>query len=154
VGADGDDDGGTDQGAVWLLFLDANGAVKSDRKISATTGGFGGPLHPSDRFGCAVADAGDLGGDGVHDLVVGARLADQGGNEQGAMWVLLLASDGSVTASHPIAELTGGFAGDLVPGDRFGSSVAPLGDIDGDGAGDFAVGATANGTGGTNQGAV
>ena len=36
VGADGDDDGSTNQGAVWILSLAADGTVLLERKISAT----------------------------------------------------------------------------------------------------------------------
>ena len=42
VGAPRDDDGGTDRGAVWVLFLNTDGTVKSHQKISDTEGGFTG----------------------------------------------------------------------------------------------------------------
>ena len=44
VGAPGDDDGGDARGAVWVLFLDTNGTVKSHQKISDTEGKFTGVL--------------------------------------------------------------------------------------------------------------
>ncbi len=40
VGANKDDDGGTDRGAVYVLFMNTNGTVKSSQKISNTTGKF------------------------------------------------------------------------------------------------------------------
>jgi len=43
VGARSDDDGGTDAGAVYILFMNADLTVKSTSKISATSGGFDGP---------------------------------------------------------------------------------------------------------------
>ena len=36
VGAGKDDDGGTDRGAVWVLFMNTDGTVKSHQKISNT----------------------------------------------------------------------------------------------------------------------
>jgi hypothetical protein len=36
-----DDDGGSERGAVWMLFLDSNGSVKAHQKISELMGGFG-----------------------------------------------------------------------------------------------------------------
>jgi hypothetical protein len=42
VGASSDVDGGEDRGAVWILFLNANGTVKPHQKISDTQGGFTG----------------------------------------------------------------------------------------------------------------
>ena len=36
VGAPGDDDGGGQRGAVWILFMNADGTVRSHQKISKT----------------------------------------------------------------------------------------------------------------------
>ncbi|EOD13154.1 hypothetical protein EMIHUDRAFT_212898 [Emiliania huxleyi CCMP1516] len=44
VGAIFDDDGGPDRGAVYILFLNTDGTVKSHTKISDTQGGFTGGL--------------------------------------------------------------------------------------------------------------
>ncbi len=144
----------TDDGAVWILFLDSDGTVKSEQKISGTEGGFGGMLDPGDLFGSAVAPLGDLDGDGVADLAVGARWDDDGGDRQGAVWILFLNADGTVKSEQKISEAAGGFGGVLDPIDEFGSSVASLGDVDGDGIADLAVGAFGDDDGGGNQGAL
>ena len=154
VGAYQDDDGGGDQGAVWILFLNADGTVASEQKISETTGGFGGVLDPGDNFGISVAALGDLDGDGNGDLAVGAWEDDDGGSGQGAAWILFLNSDGTVASEQKISETTGGFGGVLDPSDHFGSSVSSLGDLDGDGNEDLAVGAYGDDDGGNSQGAV
>jgi len=154
VGAIGDDDGGSEQGAVWVLFLNSDAPVASERKISETTGGFGGALDPFDSFGIAVAGLGDLDGDGIGDLAVGAEKDDDGGSDQGAVWILFLNSDGSVASEQKISETAGGFGVGLDPFDFFGSSVAALGDLDGDGNEDLAVGARQDDDGGANLGAV
>ena len=73
VGAGGDDDGGVNAGAVWILFMNTDGTVASEQKISNTAGGFGGVLDSGDNFGRDVANIGDLDGDGVTDLAVGCR---------------------------------------------------------------------------------
>ena len=44
VCAFGDDDGGTDRGAVWILWLAEDGSIRNQSKISSTEGGFVGPL--------------------------------------------------------------------------------------------------------------
>ena len=67
-----DDDGGADTGAVWIAFLKPDGSVKNQQKISDTKGGFLGNLDASDNFGSAVAALGDMNGDGVEDIAVGA----------------------------------------------------------------------------------
>jgi len=39
-----DDDGGPQAGAVWVLFLNADGTVRAEQKVSATSGGLGSRL--------------------------------------------------------------------------------------------------------------
>ena len=154
VGAKWDDDGGGARGAVWVLFLNADGTVKSHQKISDTEGGFTGTLDNSDEFGSSVASLGDIDGDGVGDLAVGAIWDDDGGFRGGAVWVLFLNPDGTVKAHQKISSTEGGFTGTLDVADKFGSSVAALGDHDGDGLADLAVGATGDDDGGSARGAV
>jgi hypothetical protein len=144
VGAVHDDDGGTDRGAVWVLFLNTDGTVASHQKISDTEGGFEGTLADEDYFGQSVASLGDLDGDSVVDLAVGSEGDDDGGPGRGAVWVLFLNMDGTVKAHQKISDTEGSFDGTLDDGDQFGASVASLGDLDGDGVGDLAVGVTAD----------
>lgn len=96
VGVYSDDDGGTDRGAAWILFMYPNGTVKSHQKISDTQGSFTGILEDHDYFGYGVAALGDLDGDGIPDLAVGAVFDDDGGTNRGAVWILLLDTDGTV----------------------------------------------------------
>lgn len=154
VGAYLDDDGGQAAGAVWIQFLYADGSLKSSQKISATQGGFTGALDPGDWFGNAVSSVGDLDGDGLEELAVGARLDDDGGKDRGAVWILFLHADGTVRTHQKISSTSGGFAGQLDDSDFFGVSVAGMGDIDGDGVGELAVGARGDDDGGSDLGAV
>lgn len=154
VGANMDDDGGTDSGAVWVLCLDVFGLVRCQWKISALEGGFTGVLNSGDHFGESIATIGDLDQDGVVDLAVGARLDDDGGPNLGAAWVLFLESNGTVRHQQKISATQGGFQGALGSGDDFGVSVAALGDLDADGVLDLAVGARRDDDGGTNRGAI
>ncbi len=154
VGADQSDDGGIDRGAVWILFLDKDGKVKSQQKIADGAGGFKGDLNDGDQFGSAVADTGDLDGDGINDLAVGADQSDDGGPDRGAVWILFMDQDGKVNSQKKIADGAGGFKGDLADGDQFGSAVAGIGDLDGNGVPDIAVGAPLDDDGGTDKGAV
>ena len=152
VGASGDDTGGLGRGAVHVLFLNANGTVKNIRKVAS--GMNGGPvLSDDDAFGRSVASIGDLDGDGVTDLAVGADRDDTGGGGRGAVQVLLLNSDGTVKSSQQIASGVGG-GPTLANDDRFGSSVASLGDLDSDGRIELAIGAETDDTGGDSRGAL
>ena len=126
---------------MWVLFLKPNGTVKTHQKISATEGGFEGELDYADHFAASLAASGDLDGDGVIDLAVGASTDDDGGPERGAVWVLFLNRDGTVKSHVKISSTQGGFTGALDDSDVFGWSVAPLGDIDGNRGMNIVVGA-------------
>ncbi len=154
VGATGDDDGGSTRGAVYVLFLNADGTVKFHQKISDTTGGFTATLDDGDRFGSSVTNVGDLDGDGITELAVGAYLDDDGGDNRGAVYVLFLNANGTVKSHQKISDTAGGFTATLDSHDSFGESVANLGDLDGDGLSDLAVGVTDDDDGGNRHGAV
>ena len=130
--------------------------LKSWQKISETQGGFGGVLDVQDYFGWSMATLGDLDGDGVPDLAVGAIRDDDGSSfsDRGAVWILLLNDDGTVKSEQKVSATQGGFGGVLAPNVAFGSAVAGLGDLDGDGVPDLAVGAVDDGDGFPSAGAV
>jgi len=93
---DDDNDDGYDScniGAVWLLFLNPDGTVRSYRKISDTQGGLTDVLGPGDHFGTSVELVNDYSGDGVLDLAVGAEFDDDGGDSHGAFYILHLNED-------------------------------------------------------------
>lgn len=146
VGAPGDDDGTTppfsDSGAVWVLFLGLDGNIQGHLKFSRTAGGFSGLVQPGDSFGSSLAPIGDLDGNGVPDLLVGAPGTNDGGNNRGALWVLFFDTDQTVLAARKISQTQGGFAGSLTNGDGLGFSLASMGDLDGDGRPEVAVGAS------------
>jgi len=154
VGAPGDDDGGTDRGAVWVLFLNADGSVHYQQKISDLSGGLATGLNDNDQFGGAVASAGDINGDGIPDLVVGSTGCDDGGTDRGAVYILFMNRDGTVQSEQKISSSAGNFTGPLSDYDHFGSAVAGVGDIDGDGIPDIVVGASGDDSGGTDRGAI
>jgi hypothetical protein len=154
VGARLDDDGGENRGAVWVLFLNADGTVKAQQKISNTEGGFTGELDDGDWFGTSLAWLGDIDSSGTGELAVGAKRDDDGGPDRGAVWVLSLDSDGTVQTHWKISGTKGGFTGVLNDGDRFGEGSALLGDLDGDGMDDLAVAAMRDDDGGFDRGAV
>ncbi len=154
VGAPGSDDGGTDQGAVWILFLNAAGGVRQEQNISDGTGGFGGQLDNDDRFGSAIADIGDINGDGIRDLAVGAPNDDDGSSDAGAVWILMMKTDGRVASWQKISRDEGRFNGNLNANDHFGAAIAGVGDLDNDGIPDLAVAAPDADEGGTDRGSV
>ncbi|MHC4690272.1 MAG: integrin alpha [Planctomycetota bacterium] len=154
VGAYFDSDGGNSTGSTWIIFLNSDGTVKDNQKISATKGNFTGPLDPGDTFGMGVSSPGDIDGDGVEDLIVGAGNDDDGGYNHGALWLLYLNTDGTVKSHSKISDTEGNFNADLYDHEKFGCSISIIDDLNGDGYIDLAVGAFGDDDGGTNRGAV
>ena len=154
VGAFTDNTSVAGSGSVWILFLNANGTVKAEQKISPVDGGFTGLLQANDRFGASLASLGDLDGNGAADLAVGAVEDDAGAPNAGAVWILFLETVGTVASHQKISASDGGFAGVLNADDRFGAAVSPLDDLNGDGTPDLAVGARLDDDGGPDRGAV
>jgi hypothetical protein len=95
-----------------------------------------------DAAGSRVSSAGDVNGDGLADLIVGADRADPFGNDSGKSYVVYGTTQTSPINLSAIAAGTGGF---LISGsayiDSVGMSVANAGDINGDGLADLIVGA-------------
>jgi len=118
VGAPYDDRGHPDAGSA-IVFSGYDGVVLYQ---------FYGDYY-YDYFGFSVAGAGDVNGDGYDDVVVGAYGDDDGGAEAGSVEVFS-GKDGAM-----LYHLDGS------AGNYFGFSVSGAGDVNGDGYGDFVVGA-------------
>ncbi|HYC53338.1 MAG TPA: integrin alpha [Candidatus Binatia bacterium] len=112
------------------------------RRISQAEGGFTGTLSDFDNFGFSVAAAGDIDGDGVTDLAVGAPWNEdpQSYYAPGAIWILFMNPDLTVRSQRKLVPGED-FAAALNDGSQFGSAIAGLGDLDGNGVPDLAVGA-------------
>lgn len=108
-------------------------------KIENNSGGFIANLQSGDRFSRDHDQAGDINGDGIIDLVLGARSDDDGATDAGAVYILFMNNDGTVQSNQKISASEGGFTDTLDTGDFFGYGVAGIGDYDNDNIPDIAV---------------
>lgn len=132
VGADRNRANGVDSGSAWV-YSGREGSVLFTFHGDA----------PGDRFGLPVRPAGDVNGDGVPDIIIGARQADQGAVDRGSARVFS-GADGSVLYT---------FYGEAAF-DELGHWVAAAGDVNGDGFADVMAGAHRDDRAGRNAGAV
>ncbi|MEK9699865.1 MAG: integrin alpha, partial [Candidatus Poseidoniales archaeon] len=101
VGAPGDDAGGGNRGAIHILNLSTSGGISSTSEINDNTSN-GPTLSDGDQFGYAIANMGDLDGDGVRDLAVGAPFDDGSQSDTGAVHILFMNSNNSVKSTVQI----------------------------------------------------
>ena len=153
VGAHRDDTIGRGGGAVYIHFMNSNGSVKKTRKIASGTDVYGPTLSNDDRYGSSIANIGDLNGDGIVDIVVGATNDNTGGRDKGAVYIHFMNRNGSIKETKKISSSTPN-SPNLSNDDWYGASIANIGDLNGDGITDIAVGAIGDNTGGGNRGAV
>ncbi len=140
VGAEAYDNGQTDEGAAFVYF-GGTGAFSLDPDAQLESN------QESARFGGYVVGAGDVNGDGFADVIVGARVYDNGQTDEGAAFVYFggtgafdLAADAQLESNQASA--------------RFGVGVAGAGDVNGDGFADVIVGADNYTNGQSEEGAA
>ncbi len=131
-------------GQVWRFRWDGTQAVSLDNADGWVTGS-----ASEDGLGIAVANAGDVDGDGQADLVIGSHLDDTGATDAGAALLFTTPPSGENEAGDADALLTGG-----TDFDRAGWAVSGAGDVNDDGQDDLMVGAIYQDDGGGQAGAV
>ena len=124
-------------GGVHVLRGSASGLTAAGSKyFTQNTTGIADSPEREDLFGASLA-VGDLTGDGIADLAVGAP-GENGG--AGAVHVLKGSASGLTAAgSQYFSQATSGIFGDPVASDHFGASLA-IGDFGGSSHGDLAIG--------------
>jgi hypothetical protein len=134
---------GFDAGRSYVVFGQTN---TSPINLASVAGGRGGFVingqSAQDNSGESVAGAGDINGDGLADLIVGAYRAQPNNRYQaGSSYVLFGKTGTSPIDLSNVALGEGGFviAGECA-GDKSGTSVTGAGDVNGDGLADLIIG--------------
>ena len=136
---------GTDEGQSYVVFGKMDG-IGIDLDADIVNGAFGFAIDGIDDFdysGIDVGSAGDINGDGLDDLIIGATGADPlGQGTAGEAYVVFGKTDSGKIALSDVALGTGGIVlSGIAAGDRLGGSVSAAGDVNGDGFDDIIVGA-------------
>ncbi|MGF1455653.1 MAG: Calx-beta domain-containing protein [Alphaproteobacteria bacterium] len=155
IGARYGDPNGANSGETYVVFgSTALGAAPSFAlsTLNGTNGFVLNGIGVNDRAGSVLADAGDVNGDGIDDIIIGAPRTDTAaGADAGEAYVVFGSTDG-FAASLDLSALDGvnGFSlGGLDAGDQFATAVGRAGDLNGDGIADLVIGAprASNGAG-------
>ncbi len=139
VGAPYRDDVDDHHGAAHLVL----GPVIGDHVLDSADATLVGEAE-REEAGYAVAGAGDVDGNGVSDLLVGAHQGAAAGYRSGAAYLVLAPVRGTIGLDLADARIVGDTGGD-----ELGKSVAGGGDVDGDSLADILIGADNNDEAGT-----
>ena len=156
IGALGaDPNGNRNAGESYVIFGNSNG-FEASFDLSTLDGRNGFVLNGIDRFdgsGRPVSSAGDMNGDGIDDLIIGARFADPNGNLGAGESYVVFGSDTRFAASFNLSSLDGsnGFVLNGIDSEDFSGTVSGAGDVNGDGIDDIIIGATGADPNGNNR---
>lgn len=148
------DDKSTANGAAYVVYGRKDGRFGSVDTANLGDKGFtiAGPARQRDRLGMSVAPAGDINKDGLADLIIGADGVSNAttGDRNGGAVILYGSKSGKNVRVDPTARdktvvdddgARGWWIQGADKGDDAGYSVAGLGDVNGDGTPDVAIGA-------------
>lgn len=140
-----DPNGVSDAGSAYVVYgkLDSFESPFSLPNLDQTLGYRIDGGMEDDYFGGSVSGAGDVNGDGIDDMVIGAFGADPGGISGAGSSYVIFGRRGLVGAPVPSNVLNGlnGFRMNGLSEESLGASVSGVGDVNNDGLADFILGA-------------
>jgi hypothetical protein len=131
------------------LTISSTSSVTSIINLSSIAAGSGGFVingeSVNDYSGYSVSSAGDVNGDGLADVIVGARNSDPSGSSNAGRSYVVFGQTGTTAVNLSALTVAGNTLGFAMNGestsDQSGWSVSAAGDINGDGLADVLVSA-------------
>ncbi len=146
IGAWGADHNGNLAGESYIVF-GSNNFTDDSLELSDLDGTNGFVMNGilgNDRSGRSVSGAGDVNGDGLDDVIIGAMGADPNGESYAGSSYIVFGSNTFTADSLNLSDLDGtnGFVvNGINSADAAGQSVSAAGDVNGDGIDDLIIGA-------------
>ncbi|ELS05414.1 VCBS repeat-containing protein, partial [Xenococcus sp. PCC 7305] len=149
---------GSQSGESYVVFGGSDVGNSGTIELSSLDGSNGFVLNGierSDQSGESISNAGDINGDGIDDLIIGAPFADPVSDAEGESYVVFgstnLGSSGTIELSS-LDGSNGFILNGIDEDDRSGYSVSNAGDVNGDGTDDLIIGALYGDPNGNDEG--
>ncbi|WP_338462174.1 hypothetical protein VZH09_01340 [Synechococcus elongatus IITB7] len=148
IGASSADPNSIENAGQSYVVFGKKGDFSADLNLSDLNGTNGFRINgiaADDQAGFSVSNAGDVNGDGIDDLIIGAYRADPNGNSSAGQSYVVFGKEGATRADIDLSSFapSDGFRiNGIAEGDLSGVSVSSAGDVNGDGIDDLIIGAS------------
>ena len=140
------DVGGTESGMTYVVLGKTGNTAVNLSNIKNNIGGFAiKGENAQDKSGVSVSSGGDINGDGIGDIIIGAIIAGTGNTYPASGKTYVVFGKTTANATIDLGQIAAGIGGfailSNIANEQSGHSVSSAGDINGDGLADIILGA-------------